>query len=335
MINPFHIGDQRTLRIALNSVEDMAYLAGGNGDEVIVVNLTTHQIVDRIRIGQEGDNRIVPARGIAISPDDGKLFVSNAISQTVSVIDTRLREVIDTLQVALLPSEIEISPDGKRVYVLHQHTTDIMTIIDAESHKTLRIVNFPGSINGALDFFLSPDERYVYIACFDPNWIMVYDLLAQDPGKAVKKLIITGLDPYNVSITADKRLLYVTNFTSDNIVVIDTRVNEIVDTISIGDLTGIEKSDLGDVLYNHKLSQNYPNPFNPITYIRYELSIPNKVELKVFDFLGREVASLVNEEKIAGRYECVFDGSEFPSGVYFYRLVVDNHIQTKRFVLLK
>ena len=68
------------------------------------------------------------------------------------------------------------------------------------------------------------------------------------------------------------------------------------------------------------LYQNYPNPFNPGTIIRYELPINSLVSIKIFDILGREVKTLVNEFKSAGRYEVEFDGSNYASGVYFYQL---------------
>jgi len=86
-------------------------------------------------------------------------------------------------------------------------------------------------VEAALDFFLPPDERYVYTICFDPNWVMVYDMMETNSGKVVKMVIKTQLDPFNVAVTADKRFLYVTDFTSDSISVIDTQTNQIVDSI--------------------------------------------------------------------------------------------------------
>jgi len=83
------------------------------------------------------------------------------------------------------------------------------------------------------------------------------------------------------------------------------------------------------------LSQNYPNPFNPSTVISYRLPVIGFVTLKVYDILGREVATLVNEEKPAGEYEVEFDGSNLPSGVYLYRLTAGEFRDTKKLLLLK
>jgi len=83
------------------------------------------------------------------------------------------------------------------------------------------------------------------------------------------------------------------------------------------------------------LSQNYPNPFNPSTVIKFTLPQSQSVKLVVFDILGREVKTLVNEVKNAGVYEVNFDASALSSGVYFYRLVTDNFTDTKRMLLVK
>jgi len=91
---------------------------------------------------------------------------------------------------------------------------------------------------------------------------------------------------------------------------------------------------------NFVLYQNYPNPFNPITKIKY--SIPSNVKretqyvsLKVYDVLGNEVATLINEEIPAGEYELEFSGANLSSGVYFYQLRTNNYLSTKRMILLK
>ncbi len=83
------------------------------------------------------------------------------------------------------------------------------------------------------------------------------------------------------------------------------------------------------------LMQNYPNPFNPSTTIRYELPRESFVTLKVYNVLGQEVATLVNEKKEAGRYEVAFDGSGLTSGVYVYRLQAKDFISSLKLLLLK
>lgn len=85
----------------------------------------------------------------------------------------------------------------------------------------------------------------------------------------------------------------------------------------------------------YSLSQNYPNPFNPVTAISYQIPEAGKVELKVFDILGREIAELVNSEIAAGTHEVKFDGSNLSSGIYFYRLKSARYIEVKKFVLMK
>jgi hypothetical protein len=85
----------------------------------------------------------------------------------------------------------------------------------------------------------------------------------------------------------------------------------------------------------YSLGQNYPNPFNPTTNIRYE--IPNKsfVKLGITDMLGREIETLVNEKQSPGTYSIIWNASQYPSGVYFYKLTTDGFTDTKRMLLLK
>ncbi|TRZ53703.1 T9SS C-terminal target domain-containing protein [bacterium] len=83
------------------------------------------------------------------------------------------------------------------------------------------------------------------------------------------------------------------------------------------------------------LSQNYPNPFNPVTKIKYDIPKSGFVKLVIFDALGREVETLVNEKQSAGSYEAVWDALLYTSGVYFYRLTADGYINTKRMILIK
>ena len=85
----------------------------------------------------------------------------------------------------------------------------------------------------------------------------------------------------------------------------------------------------------YSLSQNYPNPFNPVTQIKFDIPKQGFVTMKIFDILGREVSKLVNEVKTPGSYIVDFDGSNLSSGVYFYKLEVNNFSDIKKMVLIK
>lgn len=87
--------------------------------------------------------------------------------------------------------------------------------------------------------------------------------------------------------------------------------------------------------YEYSLLQNYPNPFNPITKINYSIKLAGLVTLKVYDILGKEVASLVNEMKEPGSYLVTFSASNLPSGIYFYRISSDKYTETKKLIILK
>jgi uncharacterized delta-60 repeat protein len=92
---------------------------------------------------------------------------------------------------------------------------------------------------------------------------------------------------------------------------------------------------LNEIPKEFALSQNYPNPFNPVTNIKFALPTSSFAKLVVFDVLGREVANLVNEQLKPGIYEVDFDGTNFPSGVYFYKLTSENFSQTRKMILVK
>ena len=83
------------------------------------------------------------------------------------------------------------------------------------------------------------------------------------------------------------------------------------------------------------LEQNYPNPFNPTTIISYQIPVSNHVSLKVFDMLGKEVATLVNETKETGSYSAKVDGTKLSSGIYFYKLQSGNLIAVKKLTIMK
>lgn len=102
----------------------------------------------------------------------------------------------------------------------------------------------------------------------------------------------------------------------------------------IGDQWTDVENNQGTVL-NYKLSQNYPNPFNPTTQINYTVEEPGLVTLKVYDMLGKEVMTLVNVNQGAGQYVAQFNGAGLASGMYIYKLQVNDFVSVKKMILMK
>ncbi|KUG24848.1 hypothetical protein ASZ90_005341 [hydrocarbon metagenome] len=101
-----------------------------------------------------------------------------------------------------------------------------------------------------------------------------------------------------------------------------------------GTIVSVKKPEQA-VPHEYVLKQNYPNPFNPNTTIEFEISKPSQVKLLVYDSIGNLIKTLANNYLHSGRHGYLFDGSNLSSGVYFYKIQIDNQIETKSMVLLK
>jgi len=99
--------------------------------------------------------------------------------------------------------------------------------------------------------------------------------------------------------------------------------------------TAVEKQENKGTAAIFTLAQNYPNPFNPVTTIEYSTPKDARVKLTVYNVLGKEVATLVDQKQSAGYYNIGFNGANLTSGVYIYKLVIDNQVQMKKMTLLK
>jgi hypothetical protein len=105
-------------------------------------------------------------------------------------------------------------------------------------------------------------------------------------------------------------------------------------TIKYSNTIGIRELNQ-NVPADYKLFQNYPNPFNPSTKISLKIIKSGLVTLKIYDICGREITTILNERKSPGLYEVSFDGSDLPSGIYFYKLIINNFTDTKKMILVK
>ncbi len=116
----------------------------------------------------------------------------------------------------------------------------------------------------------------------------------------------------------------------DYVIIVDGRYEQ------VGAKMLSNKAGINSTIPNEfKLYQNYPNPFNPVSTIKYDVPKDSRVKIVVYDLVGREIKTLVNEVKEAGRYNIQFNGSNLASGIYFYKIQAGDYVMTKRMVLIK
>ena len=108
-----------------------------------------------------------------------------------------------------------------------------------------------------------------------------------------------------------------------------------IDDVSVERVGTVGITGINQIPSKYELFQNYPNPFNPTTNVKFSILNSGNVKLIVYDVMGREVQTLVNEKLQAGTYETTFDGSNLNSGVYFYKLMTQGFTETKRMLMIK
>lgn len=215
------------------------------------------------------------------------------------------------------PNGICFSLDEKKLFV-NESAQDKIYVFDVVDDSTIanKKLFYAIPMNGYADGMRLDPSGNIFCAGPSGVWVVSPD------GKYLDK-IATPEGPSNCSWgDADKKTLYITTSTS-------------VYTIRMV-TTGIE-SHGSNIPNDFNLLQNYPNPFNPTTVISYNLPVSGNVSLKVYDSLGREVDTLVNEVKQPGIYNSQFTilNSKLSSGVYFYTLRTGSYSQTRKMIVMK
>ena len=215
------------------------------------------------------------------------------------------------------PNGICFSLDEKKLYV-DESAQDSIYVWDVMNDSTLAKKRpfYKIPVNGYADGMKVDIAGNIY--CTGPGGVWI----VSSTGTGIGKISTSPVTPSNCAWgDVDRRTLYITGGSSLYRIRLTT--------------TDVQKNHGQNLPRNYELFQNYPNPFNPTTVISYQLSALSKVNLKIHDLLGREVATLVNEIKSAGIYSVRWEASHFSSGMYFYRLQTDHFDDTKKLVLLK
>jgi hypothetical protein len=192
-----------------------------------------------------------------------------------------------------------------------------------------------GSLFDGITFTFGAATEDTYLEDF-PDYITPYNgsqtvLLYQNTTK-VAGISFIGLFTPESSLPC--RLIYFA-FPFETIYPFQSRISVMDKILGYFLVMDVENDKFASLPTIFNLHQNYPNPFNPTTTIRYELPKSSLVTLKVFDLLGREVATLVNEQKSTGRYSVTWDASSMASGIYFYKINAGEFREAKRLILLK
>jgi photosystem II stability/assembly factor-like uncharacterized protein len=234
---------------------------------------------------------------------------------------------VDKFNFESINHKLEIlNPDNKaKIY-------DVCVIISGEeSEKVLEVNNLEMSLNDSLNFYPEENENLKVENIGAEKSYNLNIKLASASGESI-------FEYSNISLAAnsshtilpewqnlDSVTIYVDNGNNGTI---DDSVTVVNQYTSLFDEEEIIPTEF-------KLFQNYPNPFNPITTLKYSIAKQSNVAIIIYDVLGREVTTLVNEEKPIGNYTVEFNAGNLSSGIYFYRIHAGSFVDTKKMILIK
>jgi hypothetical protein len=244
-------------------------------------------------------------------------------------------------------SYLNLIPQGTRI-VLVLHTPIANTVQftqDLDPSDGILILFSKGIAGGVLDtgrtMDLSTNENIVLLNDTAMSTATVIDYVASGTNNSIggwSGAVWTN----NLPTSTNNTVQYFTNsagvgFNNDNGNIGWMANRSIVEAtpgqVNIGQIVSV--SEMFELPIKFSLDQNYPNPFNPSTQIKYTISKTSLVTLKIYDLLGREIATLVNGKQQAGEYTARWNAESVPSGMYIYRIVAGNYVETKKMILMK
>ena len=210
---------------------------------------------------------------------------------------------------------IKYSPDGNQLWVSKYNGTsgeyDIATSVKVDFKGDVYVTGY--------SFDFDTKENYAtvkYNSAGSEIWVQVYNGASD------------GSDIASALFTDANDNVYVTGYSYDGPNSVDYVTFKYSQTVGINQISG-------SVVNGYELKQNYPNPFNPVTNLEFGIAKLGYVSLKIYDILGKEITTLVNENLNPGTYSVEFDAGNLTSGIYFYRLQVGKFSEARRMILLK
>lgn len=212
---------------------------------------------------------------------------------------------------------------------------DFLSFVELPSLTNVKYSNY--AIDVEKNIYIVGQRKHFYTAMLNTN--MQFEFAFETNWIDQPNLSREYSTPYNLAVSSFNEVYITGNLTTYDSLNFNSSNSQV--TIKYSQLP-TEANDFQNNPEEFLLFQNYPNPFNPSTKIRYNIPMgvnknyeSIKVVLKVYDVLGKEVKTLVNKVAPSGNYEVEFNGSDFPSGVYFYRLQFNDFVSTKKMLLIK
>jgi len=315
--------------LTINPSGTKVYVANFLTDAVSVINTNTETVIKNIPVGDQ-------PQWLAVTPDGRHVYVSNARSGTVSIIDAGTDIVIKTVTVGPDPRGIGALPDGSAVFVVN-HNSFSTPSLSAINTNDFSVLTTPLPAIGVRSLAITdPTSKFAGRVTKDSAPVEGAMVRALQAGVEKRTATTNAAGDYSIfnlrSGTYDVEASVVN---SSPQVVPSRSVGAGQTTIANFDFQTTSVQSRNELLGQFNLSQNYPNPFNPATTIRYALPKRSRVNLSIYDALGREIAALENGEKEAGSYEVKWQPGNASSGVYFYRLQAGSFVQVKKLLLIR
>ena len=323
------------------TLSDTTKTAGGTIDMTVV----PYDANNNIMYTYAGHGQILTLNHTAVNPikgTDSTFFFTYANSDGKA----------DTTTSVLLSDTAFVN--GKATFTIHKFTAeqDSMTTItftdtSANVSATTKTFNFtPGTVDttygmwqiqvadtlsasGPFNFSVTPRDKYGNVNRTEQVIVNISSNQTSGFNIGSNPKVITGPTSFPGTLSGANGTLVIYVFNNNN-----SKLYVQSAPVVVNPVTGIAQND-NALPKVYSLMQNYPNPFNPTTLIKYDLPKAGLVTLKVYDMLGKEVATLVNGTQAAGHYSVQFNASTLSSGVYIYRIQSNNFTAVKKLVLLK
>lgn len=331
-----------SLAIANNKI----YITNGPASNVSVLNLSNFNLIKNVSVG------VYPQEILSFN---NKVFVANNSlwggnsDSTVSVIDANLDSVVHRIIVRKDPSSLAISNDNHLLIGCPGNETNGRIFkVNLDNYQIVDSYTIP-TYGFGKDISVDKNSNKIYFIS-NQNSIISYDLTTR-----TSQLIVSSVPQTNFYYG------YAYDYVNKRHYVLDAKSFTVNGSLLIADSTGtirntyqtsiaprrvllkyvLPTSNIENnfITKDFQLYQNYPNPFNPVTVISWQSPVSSHQTLKVYDVLGNEITTLVDEYRDAGKYEIEFnsrvDNKQLASGIYYYQLKVGDFIQTKKMILTK